>query len=363
MNIYIYKVEGITPTECVGILDNYASFNFTKSFKGCGTWTIKGNFTQEIERMLKVGYLIYVNDKVCGILHSIDYDTDEDGNTTYTAYGNELKGILGYRIVWDTYSRTVNLRDYVNDLVEQNTKDNRKLFSRLDKPAIDTYTIDKQISYDNLLDSIEDIVETAESKQGMPIGFDVTCENASSFVFSLLEGADRTLSSKEPLLISRDLNNVSSMTYTQSIKDLVNVVKAGGEGEGADRVLTTVGETSLSGLERREAFSDCRDLQSKYTDENGDEQTISPEDYMALLQEEAKQSLTVETLTIDAETVVTAEQALEYLGSKITLQDKAFNVQTEDYIAEVNIIDENDGMLVTLTIGEGLQAKRYLVAV
>lgn len=262
MNIYIYKVEGVTPTECVGVLDSYASINFTKSFKGCGTWTIKGNFTQEIERMLKVGYLIYVNPQISGICYSIEYETDEEGTTTYTAYGNELKGILAYRIVWDTYNRKVNLRDYVNDLVEKNTQGNRALFSRMDKPQISTQTIDKQISYDNLLESLEDIVETATSTDGNPIGFDVYCENAERFVFTLLEGEDRTITSPEPLLFSRDLNNVSTLNYSESDKELVNVVKAGGEGEGAERVLTVVGDESLSGLARRETFADCRDRKS-----------------------------------------------------------------------------------------------------
>lgn len=361
MNIYVYKIEGIAPTECVGVLDNYASFNFTKSFKGCGSWTIKGNFTKEIEEMLKVGYFIYVSPRVCGIIHSIEYETDEEGTTTYTAYGNELKNILGYRIVWDTYSRKVNLRDYVNDLVERNTRGNRVLFGRIDKPAISTETIDKQISYDNLLESIENVVETANSIEGLPIGFDVTCENARTFVFSLLEGADRTLTSAEPFLISRDLNNVSSLTYSETNKNTVNVVKAGGEGEGSERVLTVVGDESKSGLARRERFADCRNLQSKYTDENGEEQTITSSDYLAMLQEEARGYLSPDTLTLDAESVVSVEQALETLGAKVTLRDRAFNVQTEDYVAEVNIIDENDGMLVTLTIGEGLQASRLLV--
>lgn len=361
MNIYVYKIEGVAPTECVGILDNYASFNFTKSFKGCGSWTIKGNFTQEIESILKVGYLIYVNEKVCGIVHSIEYGTDDTGTTTYTAYGNELKGILGYRIVWDTYSRTVNLRDYVNDLVEKNTSGNRALFGRMDKPAISTPTIDKQISYSNLLESLEEIMDMADSNNSLPLGFDVTCENAQTFVFSLLEGEDRTIMSEEPLLFSRDLNNVSTLNYSESNKETVNVVKAGGEGEGAERVLTVVGDESKSGLARRETFADCRDLQSTYQDENGDEQTISAEDYLAMLQEQAKESLKPDTLTVDAETVVTAKDALDCLGAKVTLRDKAFNVQTEDYISEVNIIDENDGMLVTLTIGEGLEAKRLIV--
>lgn len=361
MNIYIYKIEGIKPTECVGILDNYASFNFTKSFKGCGSWTIKGNFTQEIEKMLKVGYFIYVNSKICGIVHSIEYDTDEEGTTTYTAYGNELKGILGYRIVWDTYSRKVNLRDYVNDLVEKNTQGNRALFSRMDKPQISTSTIDKQISYDNLLESLEKVVESADSTNGNPLGFDVYCENAEDFVFSLLEGEDRTITSDEPLLFSRDLNNVSTLTYSESNKDTVNVVKAGGEGEGAERVLTVVGDESLSGLARRETFADCRDLQSTYKDENGEEQTISASDYLAMLKEDAKAVLAQDTFSVDAETVVTVDDALNSLGAKVTLRDRAYNVQTTDYISEVNVIDENDGMLVTLTIGKGLTAQRLIV--
>lgn len=360
MNIYIYKVEGVTPTECVGVLDSYASFNFTKSFKGCGTWTIKGNFTQEIERMLKVGYFIYVNPRICGICYSIEYDTDEEGTTTYTAYGNELKGILAYRIVWDTYNRKVNLRDYANDLVERNTQGNRALFSRMDKPQIQTPTIDKQISYDNLLESLEDIFETASSTNGNPLGFDVYCENAERFVFTLLEGEDRTITSDEPLMFSRDLNNVSTLTYSESDKDLVNVVKAGGEGEGAERVLTVVGDETLTGLARREGFADCRNLQSSYKDEDGETQTISAEDYLAMLQEEARGSLTPATFSVDAEAVVTVHEALEALGAKVTLRDRAFNVQTTDYISEVNVIDENDGMLVTLTIGEGLTAQRLI---
>lgn len=361
MNIYVYEVEGVTPTECVGVLDSYASLNFTKSFKGCGTWTIKGNFTQEIGQMLKVGRFIYISPKICGICYSIEYSTDEDGTTTYTAYGNELKGILAYRIVWDTYSRKVNLRDYVNDLVERNTQGNRALFSRMDKPQISTPTIDKQVSYSNLLETLEEVVETANSTSGNPIGFDVYCENAERFIFTLLEGEDRTITSDEPLLFSRDLNNVSTLNYSESDKELVNVVKAGGEGEGAERVLTVVGDETKSGLARRETFADCRDLQSTYRDTNGDEQTISSQDYLAMLQEEAKTSLKPATLSVDAESVVTVQQALDALGARVTLRDRAFNVQTTDYVSEVNVIDEGDGMLVTLTIGEGLTAQRLIL--
>lgn len=361
MNVYVYTISGITPNECVGIIDNYASFNFTKSFRGCGTWTLKGNFTDEVEDMLKVGNFIFVTPQICGLIQSVEYDTDEKGNVTYVAYGNEIKGVLGFRIVWDTYSRTVNLRDYVNDMVERNTQGVRQLFGRIDKPQISTSTIDKQISYSNLLEAIEDVLETAESTDGNPIGFDVVCEDGKRFVFTLLEGEDRTITSAEPVVISRDLDNVSNLTYVDSDKELVNIVKAGGEGEGAERKFVTVGSSHLTGFARREAFADCRNLQSTYEDENGDEQTLTAEEYTALLTAEAKNSLNPVEFTVDAESVVDVKTALEYLGSRVTLQDRALNVQADDYISEVNIIDENDGMLVTLTVGEGVKAKRIVV--
>lgn len=361
MNIYIYEIEDITPTECVGILDTYSSLNFTKSFQGCGTWTLKGNFTKEVRRMLKVGRLIYVSPKVCGVIESIDFSTDDSGTTTYTAYGKELKGILGYRIVWDTYSRKVNARDWLNDIVSQNTGGTRRLFTKHEKPEIDTRTIDKQTSYGSLLDAVEAGCSAANTTSGLLLGFDITCDVHEGFTFSLLEGADRTMETSEPILISRDMNNVSTLNYVESAKETANISKCGGEGEGAERKFATAGDDSISGLARREVFVDARDLQSTYKDAAGEEQTMTEEQYAALLQEEANAAIKPDSISIDAETVVSTQQALELLGAKVSLVDRAYGVRTDDYVYEVNVIDEADGGLTTLTIGQGIEAKRIVL--
>ena len=61
MDLYCFKVDGLKPGECLGVLDSYTSLNFTKSFQGCGSFTIKGNFTKGAAPLLQVGNLVYIN--------------------------------------------------------------------------------------------------------------------------------------------------------------------------------------------------------------------------------------------------------------------------------------------------------------
>lgn len=356
MNIYVYEIEGIAPTQCVGVLDTYTSFNFTKKFQGCGSWTLRGNYTQEARKFLKTGNLVYVNPQVCGLIHTVDFETDSEGNTTYTAYGYELCGILGYRIVWNTYNHNLPAADWVNGLVQENTTGERALFTTFLKPSISCPNLDKQVSYSNLLDSVSAACAAVRTTGGMLLGFDITCDVSRGFSFSLLEGEDRTYESDEPVLISRDMNNVSSLSYAESCKETADVVLCGGEGEGSGRKFSKAGDFTKSGLARRELFNDSRDLQSTYTDSSGNQKEMSESDYLKLLTQEAESSLKADSITVDAEATVTSSEALALLGAKVTLIDRAFGVRTDDYVTEVNWIDEADGQLTTITIGEGVEA-------
>ena len=358
MNIYVFKVEGIAPKECIGVIDSYKSFNFTKSFQDCGKWTLKGNFTPEARNLLQVGNLIYINPRVSGIIETIDISTDEKG-ATYVASGKELKGILDYRIVWDTFAQQNGIYEMARDIVLNNNKGNRKLFEVDTSKHIDSPSQSKQISYISLLKAVSEIVKMGKSNAGSLIGFDVVCESGKPFTFKLIEGADYTADSPHPYILSRDFDNVSSLGYAESSKSKANIVKVGGEGEGSERKFATAGNDSLSGLQRREIFKDARNTQSKFTDANGEQQTLTPEQYQALLQDEANSLLKEEIeISVDAESIVTSEQALDLLGSKVSLIDRAFGVRTDDYISEVNIIDEADGTLTTITVGKGLAAQK-----
>lgn len=361
MNIYIYTVEGINPNNCVGVLDTYTSFNFTKKFQSAGSFTIKGNYIPKVRQMLKAGNLIYVNPQVCGIIHSVNYDVDKKGNLSYTVYGSELKSILGYRIVWDTYNHKLPAADWINGIVQENTQGSRKLFKAHLKPAIDCPVLDKQVSYSNLLDTVSKACAASTTTKGLMLGFDITCDIDNGFTFSLLEGANRTWESPEPFMVSRDMDNVSSLSYAESSKKTVNVIKCGGEGEGTERRFEIGGDTTLSGLARKESFKDSKNLQSSYRDAQGNEQTLSEEEYRKLLQQAANDALKEDSISVDAESIVSTSTALELLGAKVTLIDKTFGVRVDDFITEINWIDESDGGLTTLTIGDGIDAQRLIV--
>ena len=64
MNIYVYESENLSDFTLCGVLDSYKSFNFTKKFQGCGSWTIKGLYTPEAALLLKAERIIYVNKKM-----------------------------------------------------------------------------------------------------------------------------------------------------------------------------------------------------------------------------------------------------------------------------------------------------------
>ena len=361
MNIYVFTVGDTKAADCLGVLDTYKSFNFTKKFQACGSWTLKGNFTKEARNMLQVGNLIYVNPRICGLIHTVDFSTDDKGETTYTAYGYELKCILSYRIVWDTYNHKLPAADRIKGLVQANTEGKRRLFSKLLTPSINCPNLDRQVSYKTLDKAVQAACEAQETASGLLMGYDVTCDIEEGFAFSLLEGEDRTFESGSPYLVSRDMNNVSTLSYAESGKSTINVVKCGGEDSGAERKFVTVGDDALEGLSRKEAFNDARDIQSRYKDSSGREQALDDAAYSALLAKEAETSLTNDSISVDAESVVDSEQALLLLGAKVTLMDRDFRVRTDDFITEVNFIDEADGQLTTITIGKGLEAKRLIV--
>ena len=368
MNIYVYESENLSDFTLCGVLDSYKSFNFTKKFQGCGSWTIKGLYTPEAALLLKAERIIYVNKKINGIIVSVNFDVNDKGEMTYTASGTELKGILNRRIVWGTYSGKASTSNWARELVRQECvtpKDaRRKLLTRIDGvPQSDTM-IEKQVSYKNLLDTLNKVFDG--DKQGkLAVGYDVVLTlgktGKGALGFDTILGADRTINSSNPFVISRMMDTVSSLSATTTSKGIYNVALAAGEGEGTERKLATAGNLNLSGLARKEVFADCREIQSKTKDESGKETTITEADYLKLLAQEAQDALNAKDLSVEAETVVSMEQALNLLGATVTVIDKQFEVQTEDFISEVNIIDEADGSLSTLTVGRGVDAQKFIM--
>lgn len=374
MDIYVYDCPDIFTVELIGVLDSYKSINYTMKFQNCGSWSIKGLYTPESSELLKAGRFIYINPKVVGYITSITYDVDTKGNMTYTANGRESKFILNNRIVWNTYSHNLPLNEWIYGLVQENAAEGcidskRQLCGMIPPQTLKCGAIDKQVSYKSLLDTVNTVLENAQTSNGLALGYEMQFHPEYSgdkahrpiFWMNLLEGQDRTYNSKEPFLVAREMNNVSTLSLSNSIKGSTNFILAAGEDKGDTRKLATAGDNTLSGLKRNEGFTDCRDLQSEYTDASGNKKTLSDAEYTKLLEQEAKDAIVKDTFSLTAESVVTTEQAIELLGAKVTVVDKTFGVRTEDFVTEVNVIDEADGGLTTLTVGKGVDAQKLII--
>ena len=121
-------------------------------------------------------------------------------------------------------------------------------------------TIDNQYTGDDLYTVIKGLCEENN------IGFKIILTDDNKFEFSLYAGADRSYDQTENpyVVFSPNFENIINSNYYSSKANLKNVTLVAGKGEGASRKTTVVG--SGSGLDRRELFTDARDISSDTED-------------------------------------------------------------------------------------------------
>lgn len=190
-----------------------------------------------------------------------------------TVTGRSLESILDRRIVWGQKLLSGNLQNGIKTLLNENvispSDSNRKIpnfiFKESTDPAITKLKLEAQYTGDNLYDVIQKICE----EQG--IGFKITLNDEKQFVFELYAGSDRSYDQTENpyVIFSPKFENIINSNYIESKASLKTVTLVGGEGEGADRRYTTVG--GGSGLNRRELFTDARDISSNVGSDDMDD--------------------------------------------------------------------------------------------
>lgn len=254
----------------IAVLDTYKSLIWTERYNEYGDFEIVTPVTSNLLSVLKQDYYLEHRDTDrTMILEKILINTDiEDGNTM-TITGRSLESILLRRIVWGQRTIKGNLQNGIKTLLDENvispTKPERKIsnfvFQASTDPKITSLEIDAQYTGDNLYD----IISSLCSERG--IGFSIIRNEQNQFVFSLYSGTDRSYDQVENpyVVFSPGFENIINSNYMESKSALKNVTLVGGEGEGSARRYTAVG--NLSGLDRRELFTDARDLSSDI-DEN-----------------------------------------------------------------------------------------------
>lgn len=279
------------------LLDNFESLIWTERYLGAGNFEFYTPMLKDVFDACQVGYYVWMkdSDRVM-IIEDRQITTDVDAGNYMIISGRSLESILDRRIVWE---QTI-LQGKIETVMERILNDNvinpsitqRKISNFIYKKTTDSriqeMTVSKQFTGDNLYDAI---VELCDMRN---IGFKITLDDQNRFVFELYDGIDRTYDSDEDgkvgstpyVVFSPKFDNVISSNYLESITTLKNVTLVAGEDEGLVRRTNVVGETNSSGLDRRELYTDARDIQSET--ENG---PLPANDYMALLAERGNEKL------------------------------------------------------------------------
>lgn len=146
------------------------------------------------------------------------------------------------------------------------------------------------------------------------------------------------------VIFSPKFENIINSNYIESKASLKTVTLVGGEGEGAGRRYTTVG--GGSGLNRRELFTDARDISSNV----GSDDALTDAEYMAQLQQRGKEKL-AENVSItsfegETETTIMFQYGKDFFNGDIVQIANEYGHETKARILEIVRSEDKDGYSV-----------------
>ncbi len=347
MELYIFDRD----LNFQGILESFFSLIWTRRYSKCGEFELHCNLTPETIELLKRENIIWKKgDLEAGYIEYRNLSQDSNGQETLVVKGKFLIGYLGRRIIWGTENLNttaeLGIRELINNHAINPTNTDRKI-DMLTLGGLKGYTnnIDKQVSYKNLLETIEEIANTSE------LGFRTILDMQNKqMIFDIYEGINRTAgqSVNAPAIFSNEFENILEQEYTDSLNNYRTVALVAGEGEGAARELVTVG--SGTGFDRYELFVDARDLQ---------QEDMTNEEYEAVLQNRGQSKLAEMREIQTFESKININSNLTYredfdLGDVVTCTSKKWGITIDTRITEIEEVYEETGKQINVTFGNNI---------
>lgn len=286
--------------QAIEIIETFSSLIWTDRYDECGDFELLLPVTtKNISIFQKGRYLTLDTSEHVMRVETIETISNAEDGDNLKVLGRSLESILDQRIVWSQTILSGNLQTEAQRLLNENAiaatitaRNITKLqFQSSIDTAITTLTVEGQYTGDLLYTVI------AQLCRANKIGFRITLNSLSKFVFNLYSGKDRSYSQiiNPYVVFSPSFENIIESDYFTTDITLKTVALVAGEGEGSDRLTTTATITTGAGsdLARREMYVDARDL-SKTTDSG----TLPDADYLEQLNQRGLEQL-AENAAID----------------------------------------------------------------
>lgn len=312
--------------QIIGMVDNYESFIWTDRYCDCGDFELHVSANRETFRVYKPDNYIWMSDSDrLQIIEEVELttsDTDRGGMLTIT--GRTLESLLDRRIIWNQVVFTDKpLEEVIETLLNDNairpSDQNRKIpglvYQKTSFPELSTVKINETYLGENLFTVIQSLCEQHD------VGFKmIRDEQSGSITFSLYLG-----SVKEHVVFSEKYENLFSVTYLSSKKNVKTAIRIGGEENDTTkrRFMTETG--GGAGLNRKEEYLDASSESQTIRGENSDQDTVlTDEQYRNVLIQKGKEELEKYKISIlyDAEIDPYRQFAYEKdytIGDKVTV--------------------------------------------
>ena len=334
--------------ESIAVIDNYKSMIWTDRYNAYGDFEICFAMDIKLLNVLKEDYYIWSKDSEhCMIIENIKIDADvEDGNQLIVT-GRSLESILERRIIWGQRIFTGNLQNGIqtmlNECIISPSIEDRKIANFVFVASTDSKITDLKIDHQYTGECLYDVIKGLCEENN--IGFKIVLTESNEFAFSLYAGVDRSYNQTENpyVVFSPKFENIINRNFFSSKTDFRNVALVAGEGEGSARKTTVVGKAS--GLDRRELFTDARDVSS--TTDSG---TLSDSEYIKQLQTKGLKDLSDHTSSVAFEGEVDASGLFNYgddffIGDIVQIADEYGN-EGAAYISELITSYNEEGLSV-----------------
>lgn len=333
MELYIFNPD----RELAGVVESFEYLRWTRRYSQCGSFELKAIATPENTTLLKEGNILWKSDdEEAGIIEHLELS--QTGSETITASGRFATSFLARRIVWQTETLSGDLSACVEQLLGNNLITPSDPARQI--PGISFSSpnlgipISAQISYRNLLEAVTEMCDTSS------IGIKTVFAPATgTFTVTLYAGA------ASQAVFSKEYENLTEQTYTESAADYANSALVGGEGEGAGRTFVAI--TGGSGESRREIFVDAKDLRSE--DFGGD--------YTDALTFRGQSKLSELAIRYSFDASVNPHGNLVYktdfdLGQTVKVVSKTWGVSMTTRIMEIEETYDADGQSIGVTFGK-----------
>lgn len=343
------------------VLDSYNSLIWTDRYSEYGDFEIYTAMEEELLSYVKQEFYVSRPDSEHAmIIEKIEIDTDAEDGPVITITGRSLESILDRRIVWDKTSLSGSFQDGIEKLLNENiispSNESRKISNfkmvKSTDPLITDLTIEAQYKGDNLYEVISKLCSERS------IGFKVVLSNENEFIFSLYAGTDRSYDQTENpyVVFSPNYDNLTSSNYIESKSSMKNVTLVSAEDsdnrpeeEGAEAPIieTTVG--NVSGISRREIFTDYGSI-SRTVQDGDSEKTLSDSEINAMLRQKGKETLSENSEILsfegEAETSTMFKYGEDFMIGDVVQVEDSYGHESKARVVELVLSDATDGFSI-----------------